>query len=248
MFFLALFFLSGGLLLRDYARARREQTANLALSQQIHQAPPPSSSDRSDTQEPPPEPKWEQYRLLHEKNHDFFGWLSIEGTKIDYPVMFTPEEPEYYLRRAFDKSYAVSGSLFLGDGFDPEGNHGIIYGHHMNNGTMFGSLAEYQDPAYWAAHPTIRFDTLETEGEYQVMAAFFSRVYQVSEENVFRYYRYSDLSDPERFSDYAEQVRAASLYDTGLSAEYGDRLLTLSTCSYHTKNGRFVVVAVQKAS
>lgn len=246
LIFLGMFLLSGGLLLRDFRRAGREEAANQSLAQQIHAAEEVPQDSENVHPEPQEDPKWEQYRLLREQNQDFAGWLSIQGSKIDYPVMYTPEEPEYYLRRAFDGSYAVSGSLFLGAGCTPEGSHRIIYGHHMNNGTMFGSLQEYQDPAYWAEHREICFDTLESEGKYEVLAAFYSRIYKVSEEDVFRYYQYADLSDPERFDEYVEQVRAAALYDTGITAEYGDRLLTLSTCSYHTKNGRFVVVAVER--
>lgn len=183
---------------------------------------------------------------MWEQNHDFAGWLSIEGTKIDYPVMFTPEEPEYYLRKAFDGRYAISGSLFIGEGCEPDGSHVIIYGHHMKDGTMFGSLADYADRDYWVEHPTIRFDTLDSDGEYEIFAAFYSRVYKVNESGVFRYYQYADLSEPERFAEFVAQAQEAALYDTGVTAEYGDKLLTLSTCSYHTSEGRFVVIAVKK--
>lgn len=245
---LALFLLSGSFLLRDQIRARREQHANQALAQQVRPVQPQPQDGDSPDQAAPAAPDRERYQLLWEQNHDFAGWLTIEGTVIDYPVMFTPEDPEFYLRRAFDGSEADSGSLFIGEGCQPEGSHVIIYGHHMKNGTMFGSLTEYQDPAYWEAHPVIRYDTLDSDGEYQVLAAFYSRVYRLSEEQVFRYYQYADLEEPDRFAAYVAQAQAASLYDTGVSAEYGDRLLTLSTCSYHTKNGRFVVVAVKKAA
>lgn len=247
LFFLALFLLSGGLLLLDQYRACREQAANQALAQQIHKAEkkPLHDSGSIEEESSAADPRREQYQLLWEQNHDFAGWLSIEGTKIDYPVMFTPEEPEYYLRKAFDGSYAISGSLFIGEGCEPDGSHVIIYGHHMKDGTMFGSLADYADRDYWAEHPTIRFDTLETDGEYEVLSAFYSRVYKVNENDVFRYYQYADLSEPERFAEFVEQAQEAALYDTGVTAEYGDKLLTLSTCSYHTTDGRFVVVAVR---
>lgn len=251
---LALFLLSAGVLLHDLYRAHHERAANEALAQQVHKGeldtarPNAEGTATPEAEEAisPEEARREQYQLLWEQNNDFAGWLFQEGTQIDYPVMFTPEEPEYYLRRAFDGSYAVSGSLFLGEGCVPDGTHAIIYGHHMNDGSMFGSLPDYADADYWQEHPTIRFDTLEESGEYEVMAAFYSRVYKVSETGVFRYYQYADLSEPERFSEYVEQVKAAALYDTGVTAEYGDKLLTLSTCSYHTDNGRFVVVAVRK--
>ena len=116
---------------------------------------------------------------------------------------------------------------------------------------MFGSLDSYADEDYARAHPEITYDLIQPDGSYErltfeVMAAFYSRVYKVDEENVFRYYYGTDLSDPEDFQYYVEEAMSASLYDLGATAEYGDRLLTLSTCSYHTVDGRFVVVAREK--
>ena len=75
------------------------------------------------------------------------------------------------------------------------------------------------------------------------MAAFYSRAYTDRDQDVFRYYQYTDLSDSEIFDEYVRQVKEAALYDTGISAQYGDSLLTLSTCSRHVQDGRFVVVA-----
>ena len=112
----------------------------------------------------------------------------------------------------------------------------------MKNKSMFGTLPDYADQGYWETHKTIRFDTLFEHGEYAVIAAFYSRIYGEGEQG-FRYYQYTDLTDPAVFAEYMEQVKAAALYDTGFSAEYGDELITLSTCSYHTASGRFVVVA-----
>lgn len=188
------------------------------------------------------------YAVLKDKNPDFFGWLSIEGTILDYPVMYTPNEPEYYLRRDFDKEKVQGGVPFLsGSSYEGCGNY-LIYGHNMKNGTMFASLLSYADPEYRRQHPVIRFDTLTATGEYQVMAAFYSEAYAKDAEGVFRYYEYADVSDPAVFEEYVEQVQKAALYDTGVSAAYGDKLLTLSTCSYHTENGRFVVVARQEGA
>ena len=186
------------------------------------------------------------YDGLWQENHDLAGWLSIEGLGLELPVMYTPEDTEYYLHRAFDETYAYSGSLFLGEGWTPEGGYAIIYGHNMKNETMFGHLHWYQEQAFAQEYPTIRFDTLTEEREYTVLAAFYSQSYTAGDIDVFRYYQYTDLSDPEVFSEYVNQVRAAALYDTGVEVQYGDRLLALSTCSYHRKNGRFVVVAVQR--
>ena len=187
-----------------------------------------------------------QYDPLWQQNNDMAGWLYIEDTQIDLPVMYTPSNLEKYLRRAFDGSYALSGSLFLGADWSPEADHAIIYGHNMKDGAMFGGLSKYKDADYAQAHSVVHFDTLTEEREYVVLAAFYSRIYEQQAEGVFRYYQYTDLSDQDRFEEYIRQVRAAALYDTGVEVQYGDRLLTLSTCSYHRDNGRFVVVACQK--
>lgn len=183
------------------------------------------------------------YAALKEENDDLFGWVKIAGTKVDYPVMYTPQEPEYYLRRAFDKSDSISGVPFLDGNYTEGGKHYLVYGHNMKNGTMFHALLNYKDADFWEEHPVITFDTIQESGTYAVIGAFYSRVYYQDETDVFRFYSYPDLSDPTLFSEYMENVAASSLYDTGETAKYGDTLLTLVTCSYHTENGRFVVVA-----
>ena len=194
------------------------------------------------TPEPEPTPLPE-YAQLYELNPEFFGWLTIEAVGIDYPVMYAPTRSEYYLNRDFYGKYSDSGIPFI-DGHCPRGgNYYLIYGHHMQNKTMFGQLPKYADKGFWAEYPMIRFDTVYEQREYIVMAAFLSRIYDKEARGVFRYYEYFDLSDEAVFNEYVRQVKAAALYDTGIDAEYGDELLVLSTCNYHTANGRFVVVA-----
>ena len=206
--------------------------------------PPQNEPGENASEEADSEPEiLPQYLPLYERNPDFFGWLSIEGTDIDYPVMYTPEDPEHYLRRAFNGSYSSSGVPFVDGNCPAGGSYYLIYGHHMNNGTMFGMLPKYQEEEFCKEHPVIRFDTLYEQREYVVMAAFFSRIYGKDEQGVFRYYEYFDLSDPAVFKEYVCQVSTAAIYDTGITAEYGDELLALSTCNYHTADGRFVVVA-----
>lgn len=183
-----------------------------------------------------------EYQGIFEQNCDLFGWLHIDDTVVNYPVMHTPDDSQYYLRRAFDKSDAQSGTPFLdGACFKGCGNY-IIYGHHMKNGTMFGSLQKYADKSYWEQHKIICFDTLYEHGEYEVLAAFYGKAIAAGETG-FRYYQYTDLTDSAAFEEYISQVNIAAIYDTGATFEYGDELLTLSTCSYHTTDGRFVVVA-----
>lgn len=182
------------------------------------------------------------YLPLYEENPDFYGWLCIDGTKVNYPVMYTPDDPEYYLRRAFDGSDSQSGTPFLDASCTEEGNLYLLYGHRMKNRTMFGSLPYYEKRDYWAEHPYIYFDTLYEQGTYEIVAAFYSRIYGEGEEG-FRYYQYKSLTDEQTFTDFKAGVEKSALYKTDEELMFGDKVLLLSTCSYHTDEGRFVVVA-----
>lgn len=255
--FVLLFIFSSGMLIHDFVRSAREQAANEALVQRVEQevslgeGTSETSSGNSTSAQASEQER--NYQPLIQENSHLAAWLMIEGSEVDYPVLYTPEEPEHYLRRAFDGSYALSGSLFIGANSSPDGSNIIIYGHNMNDDSMFGSLDSYADEDYAREHQEIIYDLIQTDGSYkrltfEVMAAFYSRIYSVDEKNVFRYYYSTDLSDPDAFQYYIEEVMSASLYDLGVTAEYGDRLLTLSTCSYHTEDGRFVVVAREKHS
>lgn len=249
---------SGAMLLQEGLQRKHEKEANLLLAEKVRQAGERRQeqnlsaglSEKEKNAEDAADGKsfvLPEYRELWEENKDLAGWLVIEDLEIDYPVMYTPEEPEYYLCRGFDKEEADSGSLFIGEGWSPECANTIIYGHHMRDGTMFGNLIRYDSESYAREHPFIRFDTLAEKGEYQVIGAFYSRIYSLKEKDAFRYYWYIDLREKERFEEYIDRVKAASLYDLGTDAVFGDELLTLSTCSYHEKEGRFVVVAKRTA-
>lgn len=255
--FVLLFIFSSGMLIHDFIRSAREQAANEALVQRVEQevslGEGTSETSNGNSTSAQASEQERNYQPLIQENSHLAAWLMIEGSEVDYPVLYTPEEPEHYLRRAFDGSYALSGSLFIGANSSPDGSNIIIYGHNMNDDSMFGSLDSYADEDYAREHQEIIYDLIQTDGSYkrltfEVMAAFYSRIYSVDEKNVFRYYYSTDLSDPDAFQYYIEEVLSASLYDLGVTAEYGDRLLTLSTCSYHTEDGRFVVVAREKHS
>lgn len=183
------------------------------------------------------------YIELKEENSDFFGWLSIEGTQLDYPVMFTPDRPQYYLRRDFYGNSSNSGVPFLDDNYTEGCGNYLIYGHNMHNGTMFATLLSYEDKQFWQEHPTINFDTLNEQRTYAILGVFFEEIRDYDSQEGFLYFEYIDVSNEEVFNEYITRVKSISLYDTGVQANYGDQLLTLSTCSYHTDGGRFVVVA-----
>lgn len=183
----------------------------------------------------------EKYAEVYAANSDFVGWISIEGTAIDYPVMQTVDHPNYYLRRGFDKEYSKHGVPYIQeDCVLGSSDNLIIYGHHMNDGSMFADLCSYKNKAFWQTHPTIRFDTLEGFGVYEIVAVFKTVVYS---QNGFRYFDFVELDDPARFDAYIARCKALSLFDTGVETGYGDKLITLSTCEYSRENGRMVVVA-----
>lgn len=193
----------------------------------------------SPTPEPTPIPK---YAPLYEMNSEYFGWLTVEGLEIDYPVMYAPTRSEYYLNRDFYGDYSNSGVPFIDGRCPADGNYYLIYGHRMGNGSIFGHLPQYAEEDCWRENPVICFDTMYEERQYAVMACFYSRLYGEHEQG-FRFYEYFDLTDEAVFNDYVAQAKAAALYATGVDAAFGDELLVLSTCSYQADDGRFVVVA-----
>lgn len=185
----------------------------------------------------------DEYKNLLNKNQKLIGWLKIDDTKIDYPVMQTNNN-EYYLDHNLNQEYDKNGSIFMDKDCDvlkPSTNY-ILYGHHMQSGRMFGDLDKYASQKYAEEHPCIEFDTIYEHGLYQVMYVFRSRVYS-EEEIVFKYYQFIDAASETEFNSYMQEMAEMSLYDTGVTARYGDQLLTLSTCDYQETNGRFVVVA-----
>ncbi len=187
----------------------------------------------------------EKYRELYGQNSDLAGWLAIEGTAIDYPVMQC-DDNEYYLHHDFYGQDSKYGCLYVKDMADfAAGTNFIIYGHNMKDGSMFGDLDLYQKESFYREHPAISFDTLYEERVYDIVAVFRSQVYK-EEEDVFKYYQFYQADTPEEFEYFYTNIKELSLYDTGVTAEYGDRFLTLSTCAYHVEDGRFVVVAKLK--
>ena len=179
---------------------------------------------------------------LFAANSDLAGWLSIEGTAIDYPVMQC-EDDEYYLRHDFYREENRHGCLYvkaMAD-LDTPGTNAIIYGHNMKDGSMFGELDSYKSQSFYEKHSLISFETLKEARSYEVMAAFRQDLKEDSDG--FLYYQFYQAETKEEFLDFYENVKRLSLYDTNVTAEWGDTFLTLSTCDYDTKEGRFVVVA-----
>jgi len=246
----ALYMVAATALRLEYEKNNREHDRFAQLAQVTWEetAAPSPTGHASDT--PPlstvaPEPVMlPQYRPLYEVNTDLAGWIAIEGTRIDYPVMYRADEDNFYLTHDFDRNSSRSGVPFI-DGrcrIDPASTNVIVYGHHIKNGTMFADLKKYVSEAFFIEHPVIRFDTLYEQHEYRILAVFKSRIYEKGEEG-FRHYDFIDAETENDYTIFIENIKGQALYETGVSASYGDELLTLITCGYHAPYGQLVVVA-----
>ena len=184
-----------------------------------------------------------RYASVMAQNSDFACWLKIPDSVVDYPVMKTSEDdPEFYLRRGFDKKYSSAGCLFIGGGCNLDSDSFIIYGHNMDAGTMFGQLDRYMDPDYAREHRLIFVGTPTEDRFYRVFAVFQTRIF-APEDDVFKYYEQIGSLDEPDYRDTVTHVRSMSMYDMTDVPQYPAQLLFLSTCSYHTQEGRFVVAA-----
>ncbi len=184
-----------------------------------------------------------KYKTLYNKNKKLIGWLKIDDTIIDYPVMQTSNN-EYYLTYNFNQEYDKNGSIFMDyqcEAF-PRSQNLILYGHHMKSGRMFGDLEKYVKESYYKEHSVIQFDTIYEKGTYQIMYVFRAKVLKENDVS-FKYYQFINANSVEEFNSYMKEMAEMSLYDTGVTAEYGDELLTLSTCDNSQTDGRFAVVA-----
>lgn len=180
---------------------------------------------------------------LYKKNNDFVGWLSIENTLIDYPVMKSDDSnPEFYLNHSFDKKASESGTLFIGENCDANSNIFVIYGHNMNADTMFGTLDNYSDSVYAREHRNIVFSKPYERQVYRVFAAFKTKIYN-KETNEFEYYKNVGNLNSKEYNEVLENYRNMSIISFNELPKYPKQIMLLSTCAYHTSEGRFVIAA-----
>lgn len=192
----------------------------------------------------PPEPYVSPYSDYFTKYPDIAAWFQIPDTIIDYPVMWTPEDETYYLYKHYDGSENINGSLLLDtdSSLSPLTTNLIIHGHNMKSGAMFGYLPMYEQFNYYEQHKEMLLYTPEGERTYEIIAVFRSQVFK-KKDTCFKYYKFFQADTEEEFNDFYNNIKALSIYDTGVTAEFGDHFITLSTCVSHVENGRFVVVA-----
>lgn len=185
-----------------------------------------------------------EYRKFYEEDHDFYGWIKVEDTDIDFPVMFTPDDPNFYENKNLEKEACKSGGWWIWiDGRTTEDTENvIIYGHNMKYGEMFGSLKKYKEPEFYETHKYIQFDTLYERGTYEIISVVKTRDYGEGE-NQYRFYDHTELDSEEEFQEYVDNAKKNACFPIETTAEFGDRLITLSTCDKWTEEGRLLIVA-----
>ena len=232
--FAIIFLVCAGLLVKRLIDDKKTEGEFAALSDLIDETAEPAEEGETNA---------EKFARLVERNSEFIGWISIEDTNLDFPVMYSPTRADFYLRHDFEGEYSNYGVPYLDEDCtltaDSRSSNLIIYGHNMKTGTIFGCLTGYKESSYYAEHPYIQFDTLYGDGTYEVFAAF---AIDVVSDTSFAYNTYIDM-DEATFDEFVGEVKRRSDVDSGITPEYGDELLTLSTCEYSSSNGRYVVCA-----
>lgn len=177
---------------------------------------------------------------IFEQNRDCIAWLSIPDTAVDYPVMHTPEEPQKYLHRNFEGADSSSGTPFLQETSTLDSDNLVIYGHNMKNGTMFGGLKKYLKPEYAAAHPVIELETADGLREYDIFA-----VVLVRSRDIWYYFR--NAENEEQYRELVDGIIGRAEYGLGIVPEYGQQLITLSTCYGSEDDDRLIVIGAEQS-
>ncbi len=243
-------FLAAALYIADYfytSSQRKNDFANLASFVENPSAvsDTTTSGDGSESKaEPDNSALLASYKALQQENPDMVGWIAIDGTTVDYPVMLTKEKPEFYLRRDFKKASSQAGTPFVDANcsISPRSDNVIIYGHNMDDKSMFAPILNYTDPKFYKEHKKIRFDTTEETGEYEIFAVLLTNV-NIWDFEEPDYYGMIEAQNAKEYNQFIKMVREASLYETGIEPRYGEKLISLSTCEYSEADGRMMVLA-----
>lgn len=183
-----------------------------------------------------------EYMELYERNPEMVGTISIPDTNIDYPIMYSFDDPDFYLNHDFDKNENSHGSIFLGKDTSIDSSAIILYGHYMKDGTMFADLYKFLDEEFFNVHQYLEIHSLYEMKNYQVIAVFKDYVHTASDES-FKFYNYYGEPEEEQFDEFKEFLMTHSIYTRDLEfLTYKDTVAQLVTCSYHVDNGRLVVV------
>lgn len=239
----ALVILSGFMIWQELSDRQKEKDTFESLAELVQAEPStvPEPSEQTDIPVEPVAKEESHKRNLSEiigRNSDCIGWICIPGTAVNYPVMHTPSNSQKYLRLSFYKEYSIAGVPFLDGRCSLDSDNLIIYGHNMKNGTMLSSIKGYTNSSYRAEHPTVEFETAQECGTYAVFA-----VAAVKKSDPW--YSFVTASNEDSYNKQIAYIKGKALYDTGITPEYGQQLLTLSTCYGPGKDGRLLVVAVK---
>ncbi|MBO5323414.1 MAG: sortase [Oscillospiraceae bacterium] len=208
-------------------------------------------TDPTDPTEPAVPTILPELQLFYEKNQELVGWITVPDTKISYPVLQSPTRPDFYLNHTFEGKWSAWGAIYAReacDVFRPSDNI-TLYGHHMKDGSMFAGLDGYKRKNFYETHKYIYFDTLYERHVYEVICAFKT---SATYGNGYAYHLFDDARDEAHFNQFISTIKSLAYYETGVTAQYGDKLITLSTCEYTIVEngeavGRHVVVAKRVA-
>ena len=192
----------------------------------------------------PSYPYKDMHLIDYDLNEDMVGWLSVTGTDIYYPLMQSFEVPDYYLTHDFYKNRSPYGCPYVQTDcnlFLPSDNI-IINGRYMKDGTMFAPLENYKSAKFYKTHKSVVLNIEGREHRYRVLA-FIALPFTADDKNSFKFYEFVDAYDPKSFRDFVAKCKSLSLYDTGVTADYGDHLLTLAATDYNDKNERLLLIA-----
>jgi len=244
LLFGVMFVVSAAFTLQSYESKRQAEKSFQSLRDQVSAETGTQDQAGQNFSPVPDQTPQEVYGALKEQNTDFVGWISIDGTAIDYPVMQTPEDAYYYLKRDFQKKRNFCGVPFADGacGLSSADSNVILYGHNMKDGTMFSALLKYEDPDFFAKHSTIRFDTMTEFGIYQV-AAVIKASAEVGASTALNLSDCAEWKDDRDFQNFLNQCSRQSLYPIEADLQSSDHLLLLSTCEYSRKDGRLIVIA-----
>ncbi len=252
---IAMFLFSGYKIVSYYMTASSEAGVYEDLNQQVQDAEQAGRDQIGSGSDTGPEDaplyaesgRLYRYDALYQQNNDMVGWIYVPGTNTGYPVVQTPKDEEYYLRKNFYKKKATGGTPFLDKDSDLEdpASRVMVYGHNLKSGGMFTPFTKYTKASHWKKYPTFQFDTLYESRTYRILAVV---QVDITRAGHFAYYAYDRFSSAASFNGFIQSAKEASLYDTGVTAEYGQQMMIISTCSYHVSGdgGRLAIIAVQE--
>lgn len=202
-----------------------------SMSQSLSQSSMKASESTKPTEKPRPSEILEEYKAQKQENPDMVGWIKLENSRINYPIMHTPNDPIFYERHNFAKAYDIYGLPFLDAGVNLDSHHYLLWGHETDNGSQFHDFLKYQDKNFWENNKTFTFSDLYETYTYEVVAFGKYNIEDVDSPN-FKFYKYYDFKDEAEFNEYMSNIKKGQSYDTGITPKFGDHLISAAMCIY----------------